>query len=539
MNIQRILIAAVLTIASLGVSTAKANTDEGTTGLFPWSGFWWQHKAGGLTNPLAKYDRLRGTQAVAWEQENHVNPASQDWFGHCHAWAASSVWEKEPQQPRLLNDVTFGIGDQKGLLAACHAQDLANSFGHRYAGPADNLQDIRPDELWRVLQLYVKQQRIPIILDMEAHEPVWNYPVYQYRIDYNLADDGWYDATLQLVAADDNVAADFVGTQPMLFTFTFRFQMNDGVVVPGTARWTGDSVEDHPDFAWYPYVAVAENPDIDAAEVSNIVGFTVGAEPRRPDAPSPTPLSSGPTPPTPPTPTAPPPTPPTPPSPPSPPAPAPPSIRHILSPDEFLAAVTNRTSSFDFDVFVDKGDGGRYRQNQPIRVSFQSGKAGYLYIFDIDPNGDVSLVFPLPGQQNHVQAGALYDFPAKAQSPSLFAKVAGQHDLKAIITAEPIQITGFRGLPQIGQDIEQKETASAPPAGQSPPAAAVPQRMIVYPAAQQRVRRRLLGFFRKGENAPNTAPTKIGPFAQDRCSYFVLPAAGGNAVPTPRQKQAP
>jgi hypothetical protein len=49
-----------------------------------------------------------------------------------------------------------------------------------------------------------------------------------------------------------------------------------------------------------------------------------------------------------------------------------------LSPLELLALVTNKTSSFDFDVTVDKFDGGMYVQGETISVNGVSKKAGYL-----------------------------------------------------------------------------------------------------------------------------------------------------------------
>ena len=32
--------------------------------------------------------------------------------------------------------------------------------------------------LWRLLKLHVKEQGVPLILDVEAGAEVWNYPVY-------------------------------------------------------------------------------------------------------------------------------------------------------------------------------------------------------------------------------------------------------------------------------------------------------------------------------------------------------------------------
>ena len=523
-------LAALLLIAANG--PVRAESDLGTASTLPWSGYWWQHKSGGLTGPLGKYDQVEGTKAAAWEQDNHVLTAKEGWFGHCHAWSASCVSEKQPTGARNVKQVPFGVGDQKGLLAACHGQDIANSYGQRFEDPAkDDPDDIYPDELWRVLQLYLKEKRIPLILDMDPGPQVWNYPVYQYEVQYKDGGDGWFYAAMQLVAADDNVQPDYVGTQPILFNLTFRFKMQDGAVVAGTGQWIGNSKKDHPDFAWYPYVAVAENPEINVAEVSNIVGYPVGGNNPTPPAP-PGPPNPPPTPPGPPTP------PPTPPAPPVAPDNKPPRkivVDQLLSPDELVDAVLNKTSAFSLDMFVDKYHGGRYKPNEPIRVSFRSGGDGYLYLIDVDPLGDLHLVFPLPGQSNFIRKGILYDFPAKDRKPWFTAFGHGQHDLKAIVTRQPVAISGFHDLPLSPQ------TGRAGGQGvQDPPArqarAGGLQKMLLWPSAQERIRSRLLSAFRKGQPAEQVPLKKIGPFAQTVCSYFVLPAAGRTP---PGQKTGP
>ena len=501
MTKTRFLTAAACASALLLFSAARAATDRGRAESDPWSGYWWQYKTGGLVEPLTQYDRLLGTAAADWERDAHVASDSPDWFGHCHAWAASSVCEKEPRRRRVLRQVLFGVGHQKGLLAACHDQDVSNSYGDRF-GDGDGSEDpadISPVELWRLLQTYVKQRRIPLIVDVEAGEQVWNYPIYDYRVDYQQGRGDWYRGTMRLVAADNRVAPDYVGTKRALYTYTFRFKMEGGAVLSDSGEWTGRSAEDHPDFAWYPYVAVAENPEIDAEEISKIVGYAVGgSSPPGGDGGGPPEDDGAQTPP-------------------------PVDADDLLSPEELLALVTSRTSSFALDMFVDRGDGGRYRAGEPIRISFRSGEPGYLYIFDVDPQGEVRLVFPRQGQPNRIKSDVLYDLPAKDRKPTFTARGAGQHDLKAIVTARPIGITGLTDVPG--------RQEPPPGGGAQAQRAPGPQRMVVCPTKGQWIRLRLLGFFRKGEPGDEPPPGKLGPFAQDLCSYFVLPGAGQQQSP--------
>jgi hypothetical protein len=500
------------------LGAAGAETDAGRASADPWSGYWWQHKSGGLTGPLAQYDQVTGGQAAQWERDTHVSPDVPDWYGHCHAWAASSVSEQEPPKRRNVRQVRFGVGDQKGLLAACHAQDISNSYGDRFGDGegGEDRGDIAPDELWRLLQMYVKQQKIPLILDLEAGEQVWNYPVYQYRVDYQAGRGGWYNGKMELVAADNNVSPDFVGTQPSLYAYTFRFKMADGGVLAGSGQWTGDSVEDHPDFAWYPYVAVAENPEVDVDEVSKIVGYAVGGDNTPPADEDEEPADDV-----------------TPPDDAPPPEdtedvePAPPvQTDGVLSVDELLGLVVNKTSTFALDIFVDKGDGGRYRPGEPIRVSWRSGRAGYLYLFDIDSEGAITLVFPLQNQPNEIRGDALYDLPGKDEKSWFLALGPGQHDVKGIVTTRPVRITGFAELAPPKPQAEEGTRTGKKAAPRAEQISKKPQKLVVHPTAARRFQGRLVQVFRKGSAAEQAAPEKIGPFAQDMCSYFVLPGIG-------------
>ncbi len=500
-----------LAITLLGVAPLQAETDSGTAGAQPWSGYWWQHKTGGLTPPLQKYDLAFQRDAAGWEQSVHVSPSVPDWFGHCHAWSAASLSEKEPRQLRSVQQVSFGIGDQKGLLTACHAQDIANSYGDRFGDGQGNedFADMRPDEVWRLLQTYVKQQGIPIVMDLEAGEQVWNYPVYQYHVDF-YTDGGWIVGTMELVAADNNVDPDYLGTQSSLHTYTFRIQSQQGTLVSGSGEWTGGSVDDHPDFAWYPYVAVAENPELDIESVAQVVGYAVGGEnpPPEEDSPENTPPVD---------------------LPPPPPETSTTSVsitpintQTLLSPTQLVSLVANNTSHFVLDVFTDQGDGGRYQAGDPVYIAARSGESGYLYLFDVDPTGDLRLVFPQPGQPNHIEADRTYDLPPKDQPAWLYADSTGQHDVKAIVVSEPLQLTGFsQKPPPQQQQIARQQSGRAKAITPRPS----PQPIVVNPAAKSQMQARFIKFFRKAMDDGPAAPEKVSRFAQDACVYFVLPSS--------------
>ena len=87
--------------AAAPACASHARQETGQAAYYPWSGYWWPHRSGGLIDPLSKYDDVYQTQAAAWERDHHVPPGDDipPWFGHCHAWSASGVIEREPRVP--------------------------------------------------------------------------------------------------------------------------------------------------------------------------------------------------------------------------------------------------------------------------------------------------------------------------------------------------------------------------------------------------------------------------------------------------------
>ncbi len=507
---------AALAMLAYGGRPALAETDSGTASQYPWSGYWWAHSEGGLTPVLSKYDKAFGTKAANWEQANHVNAGNvQPWFGHCHAWSAASVTEKEPRDQKTFKNVQFGIGDQKGLLTSLHAQDEATSYGDRFGDGrgSENPADITPDQVWRLLQLYIKQRNIPLIFDMEAGDEVWNFPVYQYEVDYQVGGDGYATGTMQLVVADDDVHPDYLGTQPGIYSYTFRCKMQGGSVVAGSGQWTGESVNDHPDFAWYPYVARAENPDIDPSKVSQIVGYSVGGgshpggdgdggnadEPINSNPPPPGENGNG---------------------------PGPAEVvnyEQILSPIELVSLITNKTSHFSLDIFVDRNDGGKYAVGEPIRIAGESSQAGYLYLFDVGPGGDLRLVFPAPGEPNYIPANKLVDIPAKGVESWIIAEQPGEHHLRGVVTTEPLALTGFHTQ---AQHKLKGKAKPKPQQGQVQRYEQATQKFRVPPTTQVRVKKRLTGYY-SSKSIEDKPPMKLGKaFAQDDCLYFVIGKGG-------------
>ncbi len=420
---------------------ARAGVDEGgvATDKTPWSGYWWPHSQGGLQKPAAKHDTITGKKAKDWEEKHHPTNVPR-WYGFCHAWAASAVTEREPRAATTAGGVALSVGDQKGLLALCHTQDVVNSYGQRNnGGMGVDPNDLAPDELWRLLKLYVQQQRIPLIVDTSADTEVWNYPVYAYRVTYTPSRSGpagTVNAAMTLYVADDGVPAEYVGTVTRGFEYKFTCVMNGDKVVAGTGKW--DNPDRHPDFAWYPYLTVPENPEVDVAAVRKMIGI-------RDDKVDPTPIDLNNL---------------------VRPNPIPgggtfrPDAAHrvtALTAQQLAAAVVNRTSAFKLDVWVDRFDGGQYLVGDTFTVAGKSEKDGYLYLFEILPEDlaqpkdkewpkpvPLRLLYPLPGQDNRVKAGKDFQFPGPNDKFTFAAaEPVGRHKVKAIVTTRPLMLTGI------------------------------------------------------------------------------------------------
>lgn len=417
----------LLTLMIPPIHPAGARIEEGRATVIPWSGHWWPQRSGAALGSLGRYDRLTGKRAAEWEKKTH--PAGPDvpaWHGYCHGWAASAVLEREPARTLTARSrdgkpIELGIADQKALLALCHCRDVANVYGSRFSDPArDDKQDLHPDVLWRLLKLYVKQQGVPLILDVEAGPEVWNFPVYAYRVEYRPdGRGGEHRATMTLWLADNDVAPDFVGLKVRRHTYSFRFRMVNGSVVAGSGRWDGSSKDDHPDFAWYPFVAVPENPELDYVTVRKLLSDPAGpSAPPMNFTPDHLPIGGG----------------------------TPEGERPIaLSPTELAGLVANRTSAFHLDVTVNRFDGGRYTIGENIVVRGTSQRDGYLYLFRVDPAGELRLLFPAEGTTHRVVAKK--QFEVGRDPKFVVVGPPGTHRIKAVVTERPLLLTGLRPGP--------------------------------------------------------------------------------------------
>lgn len=108
--------------------------------------------------------------------------------------------------------------------------------------------------------------------------------------------------------------------------------------------------------------------------------------------------------------------------------------------------------------------------------------------------------------------------------PWFMALAPGQHDVKAIVTKTPVKLTGFTELPAPALP---EPAVSPEQLGKLKPQTkerGTPQKIVLCPSATKCVSGRLVGFRKGGQQEEAAAPKKAGTFAQDMCSYFVMPA---------------
>ncbi len=293
---------AIATIAIFFTIFCFADTEVVEITPRPWNGYWWPIINGGLCTgldynqhpaPMEKYDFATGQPYLAtmWELQNHYNPKAPNWWGHCNGWAASAVMEEEPPHKSTYNKVVFYVGDMKGLLAECYQKAYGTVYGTRYTGDNgdDAFNDINPLDFQNVLETYLKDNGIPILIDADPTKEIWTYPLYKYELSYT--DEGsTRHVTLKIYCATDiydNGVLDPDDTEDThFFTKTYTYDLTlDINGNPISGQWTGNSVNDHPDFAWYPEHIASDNPYISLETVRTIISkeYTSEDDAKEPD----------------------------------------------------------------------------------------------------------------------------------------------------------------------------------------------------------------------------------------------------------------
>jgi hypothetical protein len=235
----------------------------------PWSAWWYPAKdpylfqgSNGQLSPLEKFDQYVKTAhnaesgAVKYERDNLFDPNATGWEGLCNAWSVASLMEPEPDHPVTVGGQTFQVADLKAILVKTYENvDGLQQFGQRYDGARDSVwDDIYPDQFHRFLQVELIGKGKPFIMDRDPGIPVWNTPVWKadVRVLRDASDVHVMHVRTTVVGASPFVRdLNFVGTLPITITYTYDLYGQprmDGSLEVLWGIWTGDSMDNHPDF---------------------------------------------------------------------------------------------------------------------------------------------------------------------------------------------------------------------------------------------------------------------------------------------------
>jgi hypothetical protein len=214
------------------------------------------------------------THAARWELDHHYigddpdhpHAAAAGYAGKCIGWALANFDWDEPTADKVLLGVAFEPADIKGILASIYngAQFFVPDdmwMGNAYhdvegSSSTEYWEDVRPHDFVRALFLTIGKGTM-LEGDLDPGDGVWNYPIYKYTLRPGSARNNKVQVAATIHYADDEVDLDAVFStvpaRPDLKSRDLTFELDvpsgwKGDLAQATGgRWTGDSVDTHPD----------------------------------------------------------------------------------------------------------------------------------------------------------------------------------------------------------------------------------------------------------------------------------------------------
>jgi len=111
--------------------------------------------------------------------------------------------------------------------------------------------------------------------------------------------------------------------------------------------------------------------------------------------------------------------------------------------DKMQKIVVNPSSTFDIDVWIDKGEGKVYNPGDKLAIFFRSDRDCYLTLFDFVPGDEVKVIFPNKYHPNNfIEGGRVYKIPEPYYGfEFIVEEPLGLDIIKAIATISPIRLT--------------------------------------------------------------------------------------------------
>ena len=234
----------------------------------------------GADEAMSRYDAFAGASSQTWEHDQHGPAFNQpNWGGHCHAWSGASVWEAMPMSSKVCGGVTFRPRDMAGLMTECYYKDTLSTEIYQFR-PSPGL-------LWRYLRQEIRGENpmhghaMALIGNLtQIAGQVWNFPIYQYEVDYTLDSSGsTYSGTITLWFADDGNPsyADSLGLSSVSVSYPFSAATLDASGLPvDSGNWGGNDSSQYPTSIWRPYYPASwtsylANPQLDGPHLSQIL----------------------------------------------------------------------------------------------------------------------------------------------------------------------------------------------------------------------------------------------------------------------------
>jgi len=102
-------------------------------------------------------------------------------------------------------------------------------------------------------------------------------------------------------------------------------------------------------------------------------------------------------------------------------------------------------ADLDVEIWVNKGDGATYYYGEDVAVYFRASHDAYVVVYDIDPAGDVSLLYPAQyGGNTFVRSDEVYRIPDPNEDYRLeVTGPEGKEFIYVVASLEPIEAPDF------------------------------------------------------------------------------------------------
>ncbi|MBF0362856.1 MAG: hypothetical protein HQK49_17690 [Oligoflexia bacterium] len=238
-------------------------------------------------SPTEKLDLYMGDYSFSFTKEEIdrtkgacgiLRGINKGWWGLCHGWAQEALNRPEPNCITVSNpdgiQIKFGSSDLKAL-ALYFAGEVSEAevcqIGERCSVKGDSssrrsytsFNDVNPGAFLVTLANLIPNQQ-GFVMDRTADVQVWNQPIFGYSLkvleDSQTASSGSASGTVREVSI--KLKVDWVkeldssmqpyGLDPEAqtsTTYTAVIELDSkGRIIGG--RWTGNSLDEHPDFIW-------------------------------------------------------------------------------------------------------------------------------------------------------------------------------------------------------------------------------------------------------------------------------------------------